>query len=529
MKAFRRWQALGFAIITAASSTALAGADGDQCSLHREMPIERLLRRLSIDLRATVPEMTEYEAVDGKEAVPDEIIDAYLGSDEFRLQMRRYHESLLWTNPLTSLADVGFSLSSKDLGNGVVVWHVPSTTKSKLYRGGDGTHFCQDKPQSVLGYTNKIPNAEKVGTDAVGDFYAEGWVEVHPYWEPDPEKTIKVCAFDAQETENYALPAGDPDAGQHPCDHVLSAGKAKECGCGPNLNYCILTNVVQPAVFAGMREQVLRLVDDAADGTRPYSELLTGKRTYYNGPIIHYFRYLGQRQTFSRTQNLYSLSDGELPNLPYTALDTWVEVTRESPHSGILTLPAYLLRFQTNRGRANRYRIAFKGEYFQPPSTKDTGCEKEGDDLTKRCVCRSCHTTLEPLAAHFGQFVESGTTSLRDYVQSFASRKDCGGGIEPASTAWCDRFYEAVPDINDPDLRPYKLKALRYAPEHRRKLQGRARGARAGRHRRRRVPRGRDAPHVRVSYEAGAGSGSHVNRLRGGSARRDREGVPRAR
>lgn len=465
MRAFRRWQALGFAIITAASSTALAGPDEDQCSLHREMPIERVLRRLSIDLRATVPEMTEYEAVDGKEAVPDEIVDGYLASDEFRLQIRRYHESLLWTNPLTNLADVGFALTSKDLGNGVVVYHVSSTTKSKLYRGGDGTHFCQDKPQSALGYTNGIPNAEKVGADATGDFYAEGWVEVHPYWEPDAEKKIKVCAYDAQVTETYTLPAGDADAGQHACDHLLSAGKAKECGCGPNLNYCMLTGVVQPAVFAGMREQVLRLVDDASDGTRPYSEILTGKRSYYNGPLTHYFRYLGQRQTFSRTQNLHTPSDGELPDLPYTALDTWVEVTREAPHAGILTLPAYLIRFQTNRGRANRYRIAFKGEYFQPPSTKDTACAKEGDDLTERCVCRSCHTTLEPLAAHFGQFVESGTTSLRDYVQSFASRKECAAGIKPGSTAWCDRFYEPVPDINDPDLRPYKLKALRYADD----------------------------------------------------------------
>jgi hypothetical protein len=462
MNASRPWQALGFATITAVSSVAFAGPDGDQCSLHSEIPVERLLRRLSIDLRATVPDMAEYDAVDGKEAVPDAIVDAYLSSDEFRLQMRRYHESLLWTNPLTSLGDVGFSLSTKDLGGGVIVHHVASTTKQKLFRGGDGTHYCQDKPQSALGYTNGIPNSEKMGTDTSGDYYAEGWVDVHPYWEPNPEKTIKVCAFDAQVAATYTLPTSDPDAGTHSCDHVLAGGKAKECGCGPSLNYCMLTGVVSPAVFAGMREQVLRLVDDATGGTRPYSELLTGKRVHYNGPLTHYFRYLGQRQSFTRTQNLLTASDGELPELAYTASDTWIEVERQAPHAGVLTLPAFLLRFQTNRGRANRYRIAFRGEYFQPPSTKDTGCAKEGDDLTQRCVCRSCHVTLEPIAAHFGLFVESGTTSLRDYVRSFASRKECGLGIAPASTAWCDRFYEAVPDLKDPDLRFYKLKALRY-------------------------------------------------------------------
>ncbi|MFT3766511.1 MAG: hypothetical protein QM820_13510 [Minicystis sp.] len=161
-------------------------------------------------------------------------------------------------------------------------------------------------------------------------------------------------------------------------------------------------------------------------------------------------------------QNLYQPADGPLPKLAFTEADKWVEITREDPHSGILTLPAYLLRFQTNRGRANRYRIAFEGQYFQPPSTQDTNCNKEGEDLTQRCVCRNCHSTLEPIAAHFGQFVEAGTTTLRDFARSFDSYKACSKAGPLISTAWCDRYYAPVPDTVDPDIRPYKLKALRY-------------------------------------------------------------------
>lgn len=438
-------------------------ARADECRMHRDMPIERQLRRLSIDLRGTVPDMTEYEAVAGKTEIPDSIVEGYLAGDEFRLQMRRHHEHLLWTNPTTALSDVSFSLASTNLGNGTTVFSVSSTTKRKLYRGGDGTHVCQDKPQSALGYDALgLPNTEPIGTDGTGPFVAEGWVDVLPYWELDPAKTIKVCAFDAQSVATYTLPPGDPDAGTHSCDHVLASGKAKSCGCGPNLSYCMLTSAVQTPVLSAMREQVMRLVDDYTNGKLPYSEMLTTPRAWVNGPLVHYFTYLGQRQSFSRTQNLHTPSDGALPAIAFTEQDTWIEVTREDPHAGILTLPGYLLRFQTNRGRANRYRIAFQGQYFQPPSTKDTGCDKEGDDLTKRCVCRSCHVTLEPLAAHFGLFVEAGTTSLRDYEAEYPSRNACTHGIAPASSAWCDRFYATVPDLVDPDILPYKLKALRY-------------------------------------------------------------------
>ncbi|MEO7329762.1 MAG: hypothetical protein ABI193_14375 [Minicystis sp.] len=464
MKRNRRWQTLGIALITLCSTSAFA--DGGQCYLHRDLPIERQLRRLSIDLRGNVPEMADYAAVTNKTELPDPTIAAYLDSDEFRLQMRRYHEDLLWTNPSTSLSDVGFSLSSTNFaGAGPTVFFVSSTSKSRLYRGGDGTHPCQDKPQSALGYdANGLPLTEPAGVDAVGAYVAEGWVEVHPYWEVDPAKTIKVCAFDAQLAETYTLPPADADAGTWPCDHLLAVGKAKSCGCGPNLSYCIQSATVQPLVLSSMREQLLRLVDDYTDGTRPYSQILTTKRAWINGPLVHYFHYLGQRQSLSRTQNVHQPSDGPLPDLPFTATDTWVEIQREDPHAGILTLPAYLLRFQTNRGRANRYRIAFEGQYFEPPSTKDTACNKDGDDLTQRCVCRQCHLTLEPLAAHFGQFVEAGTTSLHDFVSSYPTLKTCAKGVQgPASTGWCDRFYTTVPDVADPDIRPYKLKALRYA------------------------------------------------------------------
>jgi hypothetical protein len=457
--------ALGAAVTVLGAGA--ARADEPVCALHREISVERQIRRLSIDLRGTVPDMADYAAADGAAAVPASILDAYLASDDLRLQMRRYHEALLWTNPSIIIGDTGFALNNVNVGGNTLHF---LTGRRSTYRGGDGTHACQNKSQADLGYEpDGRPKSEFMGKDNGIDWFSEGWVEVHPYWEADPSKTIKVCAFDAQTSATYTLPTG-VNAGTYSCDHVLAHGqlsteKKNPCGCGPNLDYCVLNSVVTPAVLGAMREQMLRLVDLHTVGGRPYSQILTSKTAHYNGPLVHYFTYLGRQQSFTRTQNVPQLADGELPPLGYLQQDTWVEVEREAPHAGVLTLPAYLLRFQTNRGRANRYRIAFEGQYFQPPSAKDKDCAEVGNDLTGRCVCRGCHVTLEPIAAHFGKFLEAGTTVLRDFMPEYATQTACAKGIGPSSTTWCNRYYLPVPGKDDPDIRPYRLKALEYADD----------------------------------------------------------------
>ena len=305
----------------------------------------------------------------------------------------------------------------------------------------------------------------------------EGWVEVHPYWDPNPAAVLKICAFDAQTTASYTVLSG-ADAGTYSCDHVAARTKTDKCGCGPNANYCIVSAPVATAVVASMREQLLRSVDDHTAGGEPYSAMLTTKKAYLNGTLSHYFTYLAQQQVAGSTQNGYQPSDGVMPSIPYLESGTWTAYTRGEPHSGVLTLPAYLLRFQTLRGRANRYRIAFQGQYFAPPGSKDVGCLEAGNDLTLRCVCRGCHITLEPLAAHFSQFVDAGTTSLYDFAESFATRAECLYGALPYQGGWCDRYYVTVPSISDPDVRPYKLKALEYDDaEHPLVAQNRAAGA----------------------------------------------------
>jgi len=437
----------------------------EQCYLHEELSADRLLRRLSLDLRGYVPEYSEYAVVDDRSDVPEDVIDAFIASDDFRVQMRRFHESILWTNPTgVSLSNGDLNMRSASIGTGdTVVWFMNDDRHRTSFRGGDGTHVCQDLPQDQLGWDVEtgLPIAQDMGVDADGPWSAEGWVEVHPYWESDPSFMIKVCAFDAQANETYTL-IQDDEPVEFPCNTRFGIYR-QDCGCGPNLNFC-MQGSFQNEIWASMREQLLLLVDDHSDGSRPYSELLTTQRAHYDGPLMHFKRYLASGAILNRTFNDYHESDGDFPETVNYWDKSWLEIERSGAHAGVLTLPAFTLRFQTNRGRANRFRIAFTGQYFQPPDVADNDdCAPLTEDLTNRCVCRKCHETLEPLAAYFGQVAEAGSAMLSNFTPEYASKTACNWAPGFSNGSLCNRFYTQIESELDPDYEPYRLLALEWA------------------------------------------------------------------
>jgi hypothetical protein len=387
--------------------------------------------------------------------------------------MRRFHEQQLHTNPATvALRYNGMTLSevtAETAGSTTKVWQLTSTTKRKAFRGGDGSYACQDLPQSdaSLGYTNGVPNCKNIGPDSSGvDVCLEGWVNVAPYW--DPANPIKVCAFDAQEAATYEKTT-TPNPGTYSCGD-LSAQNQHGCGCGPNLSKC-MRSTLEPMIWADLREQLLRLVDDHAMGKQPYSELLTTRQMYTNGRLDFWKKNLAPALTYSRTYNEWHTGDAALEATPDWNDNTWHAVTREAPHSGILTLPAFTLRFQTNRGRANRFRIAFLNQYFVAPSTPDrVGCTDDAADVTERCYCRDCHRVLEPLAAHFAVVSEAGSGLLTDFKKIVYSKTECNAQVLPGSSSVCSRFYAEgeAPDPNDPSkmVDVWRLIPLEYADAH---------------------------------------------------------------
>ena len=136
------------------------------------------------------------------------------------------------------------------------------------------------------------------------------------------------------------------------------------------------------------------------------------QRTHINGRISFWRKNLAPLVNLNKTINDWGVTDAPVPDeLDYNDL-TWTPAERSGDHAGILTLPGYTLRFHTNRGRANRFRVVFTGQYFVPPAGADTDCDPETDDLTERCTCRHCHQVLEPLAAHFATVIEAGSAMV---------------------------------------------------------------------------------------------------------------------
>lgn len=446
---------LGLAMAAATLSSAGAAIADDLavCEAPHDLDKYELLRRLSLDLRGKPPTIEEYDALDAAESVPDATVQEYLESPDFKGAMRRYHESMFWPNVnLVKIRTTGIAISKP---KGEAAWRVPQGGRAKVYRGGVDVD-CGAFEQKFFdpAFPGQFrPDPAHVQTDAQGMKH-EGYRMVAPYW--DPAHPIPVCAFDAQESTS-ATKLGKVVA----CNTADGATLAT-CGCGAGLDYCAPTGagvVVDATIKSSLREQLNLLVDDVVSGTQPYTDLLLTTKAKQNGPVAFWRKNHGPSFSQATTVNM---PDPQDPLLDKAFTDaTWTEMDRGGNHAGVLTLPAYLLRFQTNRGRANRFRIDFTCQYFVPPEklSPAVGCDPSAEDITQRCNCQYCHQTLEPLASFFGGFAEAGTTQITDKAIFPALDPACTGK-NPSQI--CKRFYVTQADAHNPG----SLLAYQYADLH---------------------------------------------------------------
>jgi hypothetical protein len=229
----------------------------------------------------------------------------------------------------------------------------------------------------------------------------EGWVWVAPFW--DPDHPIQVCALDAAERPL--------SQGGVPCNSSFGS-RQLECGCGPNLRWC-RTGDTNRAILDSFTEAIEHAMRDVVLEDRPYLDLFTSRHGYVNGPIVHFLRHWVSVAGIAADPPL--VDPNFLPDLPFQARDSWVRVDLGSHHAGLLTSPAYLLRFQTDRSRASHFYDNFLCQPFEPP---DGGIpvQSEADvmepDLQERNGCKGCHRTLEPAAAHWARWGERGMSYL---------------------------------------------------------------------------------------------------------------------
>ncbi|MCG3173988.1 MAG: hypothetical protein GMKNLPBB_02205 [Myxococcota bacterium] len=419
----------------------------------------QVLRRMSLDIRGRVPDLAEYELVIQKGDLPGGLIDAWLESEDHFSVLKNYHRDLFSLNNITQrLANSAFLLRKGDYNKKDTeppVYWIISGGRSSMWRGV--YEPCWNKP-SRTGAWGAI---EKWADDpARPDVKKEGYVEVSPYWAPNTK--IRVCAFDAQETVTTPNPRGGADID---CS-TLQGSNVAACGCGPNLRFCqSVEDLTMVRIAKAMDDQLLRFADRVARENRPYTDLITAKDMEINGPLSHYLKY----QTQTGPNILFALPNQNhpVPDIPFTQSDKWVEVQRGGRHAGLLTMPGYLVKYQTNRSRANRFYNAFLCQYFEAPPgglpTASDACHSE-PDLTKRCGCNYCHQTVEPAAAYWGRWAEAGLAPLEPVDEKnqplFAKfRQECAGknaGKNPV----CKRFY--LTEAHHESEKPYLGHLLPY-------------------------------------------------------------------
>ena len=372
----------------------------------------QLLRRLSLDLRNRVPTMAEIERVVTDGRVADALIDEMLASEEFVRAMLRYHRDLVGLGMRFEFAAPNFILT--ELAGPLLIFD-----RTDDYRGQYGLP-CLDEQQRLFDASGRpIP----IRVDTTSGTRQEGWVKVHPYWAPDQE--IRVCAFDAMEH----LTGGNDQACNTP-------NAPADCGCGPNLRFCQLTQYLDnnqygadtnQVIVDSMVEQVERLIRSVLHADRPYTDLLLSDTIEINGPLSHYLRYQTQTTDFEYWGGTASDQAYQVPTIPFVRKSDWQRTNwrsdeRKKLYASLLTTPWFLLKNGTNRARYKEAKRIIKNEEFTPsPSALPDGndpCFRE-PDIKKRCAtfCGYCHGApqfLDHGAAYWGKWAEAGIAPIDD-------------------------------------------------------------------------------------------------------------------
>jgi hypothetical protein len=277
-------------------------------------------------------------------------------------------------------------------------------------------------------------------------------------------------------------PPDKPYAIAHRGEAVACAAKpglefAPDCGCGVGLERCIPSDSTNggaafyfpnhaplgpSAPLDSARQsaqrwypywwsrEALSFLDYLFSQDRDFREILTGRETLVNGPLAQFYRSIqrgnccGPELGFGmleETQPLFEPANVPLDLLPQ---DTghWRLVTSRGPHAaGILTMPMFLEKYASARARAAAVYSDFLCKSFSAGNQQLTPSTEP--DLTIRPGCKTCHATLEPLAAYFAR-IEPGNFVFLPEAEFPVKNPKCKLDKNGHLNGNCNALYDAA-------------------------------------------------------------------------------------
>ncbi|HEY2516103.1 MAG TPA: hypothetical protein VGI39_34765 [Polyangiaceae bacterium] len=317
-----------------------------------------------------------------------------------------YHDAAHCPNFCTSMDATEYAAFAKKKFMGpksaLSLMNAPGADPKPSELDPPGTHCPATHPYRVV---NDCDNTYHGDSLIDLEFRIEGFRYTKPYWSRGGR--VKTCASEAQDREIGAYTS-------IPC---IKDPVDATCGCGPEGVYCIPSPVAMTVwrseslaerrLHDAINDEPLEIVATVVGGDEDYFDVFTTRRSAVTGPLSFFFR----RQApgaipFAVTA---PAPPEQIPALDYE--DTsWHDYDRGPEHSGVLTTIAYLARFPTDRARSAHFRTLFQCRPFVPASDgsfpgPDDPCSRE-PDLSKRCGCKGCHASLEPMSNWFGKWAE---------------------------------------------------------------------------------------------------------------------------
>ncbi|MBV9948163.1 MAG: DUF1585 domain-containing protein [Myxococcales bacterium] len=280
------------------------------------------------------------------------------------------------------------------------------------------------------------------------------------------------------------------------CDTKLAFENVPECGCGPGLERCLPgdRNDGGAAAFYfpnrspigpgepldearqqaqrwfpyWWSQEAARFLGDLFGEDRDFREILTSRRTFVNGPLAQFYGKVqrsgccGPEVALGMAEESEPLFDpGKVPGeLAPQDASAWREVPDRGPRAaGILTMPMFLEKYASARARAAALYTTFLCKSFVADNQQLAPSAEP--DLTVRPGCRTCHATLEPLAAYFARVEPSSFVFLPEAlfpVHSARCKRDGQGKLNGP----CNALY----DVAFADAKGATLRSAYASPEH---------------------------------------------------------------